>query len=151
MDHLVRQDSCKTFFSIFFMLQFVYSDYILYFMKPKKKKHTIDKSRSRYGEYVTLRFHKPTKLYQLSWKHKTPYLIANFTETDGEYALKLWETLEKLLSENNDLKKLQEINSSYAIEVIDRKIEEIKPYNSELCCRVLNDLKLEIQGKDLLV
>ena len=67
-------------------------------------KSSIDKTRSRYGKYVTLRFNQKLKIYQLSWVQKTPKLIANFTETDGEYALKLWETLETLLFENYELK-----------------------------------------------
>ena len=73
------------------------------------KKQSIDKSRSRYGKYVTLRFHKPTKLYQLGWgrPHKPsdePSLIAKFTETDGDYAIRLWETLETLCFENYEMK-----------------------------------------------
>ena len=68
-------------------------------------KSSVDRSRSRYGEYVTLRFHKPYKVYELIWNDKTPALIARFTETDGEYAIGLWETLEKLYSRINHLEK----------------------------------------------
>ena len=73
------------------------------------KKQSIDKSRSRYGKYVSLRFHKPTKLYQLGWERPrrpsdAPSLIAKFTETDGDYAMRLWETLERLCFENYELK-----------------------------------------------
>ena len=66
-------------------------------------KSSVDRS-TRYGEYVTLRFHKPYKLYDLTWNNESPYLIARFAETDGEYAIKLWETLERLCFENNELK-----------------------------------------------
>ena len=95
-------------------------------------KSSIDKSRSRYGEYVNLRFHKPTKLYQLSWatQHKPSdksYLIANFTETDGEYAIKLWETLETLLFENNTLKCALALEDITSITSHNKKID-IPPY-----------------------
>ena len=67
-------------------------------------KSSIDRKRSRYGEFVTLRFHKPLKIYELSWNNKVPHLIARFTETDGGYAIRLWETLETLCFENYELK-----------------------------------------------
>ena len=96
-------------------------------------KSSIDKSRSRYGEYVTLRFNRKLKLYQLSWtnQHKPSdksYLIANFTETDGEYAIKLWETLETFLFENNTLKCALALEDITSITTPDKKIIDIPPY-----------------------
>lgn len=69
-------------------------------------KHSVDKSRSRYGDYVTLRFHKPEKVYNLTWGpsvEMVPRLIAKFTETDGDYAMQLWWVLEQLCQDNIEL------------------------------------------------
>ena len=90
-------------------------------------KSSIDRSRSRYGKYVTLRFHKPYKVYELIWENKTPMLIARFTETDGEYAIKLWEELESLCFENYELKCALALDSVEYI-VADGKKIDIPPY-----------------------
>lgn len=90
-------------------------------------KQSIDKSRSRYGKYVTLRFHKPYKVYELNWENKTPMLIARFTETDGDYAMALWETLENLCFENNELKCALALSDVDYI-VVDGKKIDIPPY-----------------------
>lgn len=95
----------------------------------KMAKQSIDKSRSRYGDYVTLRFHKPVKLYHLTWNSskKIPAVIAIFPETDGDYAIRLWEELEKLCFENNELKcALALSNVDYLI--ADGKKIDIPPY-----------------------
>ena len=93
-------------------------------------KHSVDKSRSRYGDYVTLRFHKPEKVYNLTWGPSidiVPALIAKFTETDGDYAMALWETLENLCFENNELKCALALSDVDYI-VADGKKIDIPPY-----------------------
>lgn len=92
-------------------------------------KHSVDKSRSRYGDYVTLRFHKPVKLYYLTWNssNKIPAVIAIFTETDGDYAMALWETLENLCFENNELKCALALSDVDYI-IADGKKINIPPY-----------------------
>ena len=92
-------------------------------------KHSIDKSRSRYGDYVTLRFHKPVKLYYLTWNSskKIPAVIAIFPETDGDYAMALWEELENLCFENNELKCALALSDVDYI-ITDGKKIDIPPY-----------------------
>ena len=72
-------------------------------------KSSVDKSRSRYGEKFTLRFHKPIRTYHLTCSDCNPILLAKFTEADGCLALHCWETLEKLY---NGKKKLDAKDSS---------------------------------------
>lgn len=67
-------------------------------------KSSIDRKRSRYGEFVCLRFHKPIKTYHLSINNGEPMLLAKFTEVDGDLAVYCWETFEKLYQEKKELK-----------------------------------------------
>lgn len=66
-------------------------------------KSSVDKSRSRYGDFVTLRFHKPTKTYHLT--RNGEHLLAKFTELDENLAVHCWETFENLFEENERMKK----------------------------------------------
>lgn len=68
-------------------------------------KSSVDRKRSRYGGYVTLRFHKDIKIYHLSCSTKIPMLLAKFTEVDGDLAIHCWETIEELYNENTRLKE----------------------------------------------
>lgn len=68
-------------------------------------KSSVDRKRSKYGDFVSLRFNKPTKTYYLSANDKTPMLIAKFTEVDGDLAFYCWETFEELYKEKESLKE----------------------------------------------
>lgn len=69
-------------------------------------KSSVDRKRSKYGDYVTLRFHKDIKTYHLTCSDTNPMLIAKFVETDGDLAVRLWELLENNYTENKQLKSV---------------------------------------------
>lgn len=105
----------------------------------KKKKISVDRKRSCYGEKFNLRFHKPIQTYHLSCSDCTPMLLAKFTEVDGDLAMHCWETFEKLYQKNTRLEA--------EVESLKRDISEL---NMELCVHVrrYNELKERIHKQN---
>lgn len=82
-------------------------------------KSSVDKSRSRYGAYVTLRFHKPIKTYHLTCiKEGNSILLAKFTEVDGDLAIRCWETIENLFQELINLNDFAKHNYNESKQII---------------------------------